>query len=48
MGKKRREELRKEIRQIVSRIKIHKRGTPEGDAQREIIRIKYGPEWEQS
>jgi hypothetical protein len=35
-------ELKKDIRKAVDKIVIKKRGTPEGDAQREAFRIRWG------
>ncbi len=33
---------KRELRKILSQIRIYKRGTPEGEAQREAFRIRWG------
>ncbi len=32
----------KDLRRIVAQIKIHRRGTKDGEAQREAFRIRWG------
>jgi hypothetical protein len=36
------DKIKAQIRRAVERIEIKKRGTPEGDAQREAFRIRWG------
>lgn len=41
-NQKNREQVKSEIRRVVAQIKIHPKGTPEGDTQRSTLKTKYG------